>query len=85
MNKSVLVIEDNGSHAVLIGEHDFGAFRSADCQALSPVKTVHRIDISQRGAYWRFGFHEDGVASALAALEHFKGDSGAQRPLSRVA
>jgi predicted NAD/FAD-binding protein len=23
------------------------------------------------GAYWRNGFHEDGVASALAALEHF--------------
>ncbi len=24
------------------------------------------------GAYWRNGFHEDGVASALSALEHFK-------------
>lgn len=24
------------------------------------------------GAYWRNGFHEDGVASALAALQHFK-------------
>ena len=24
------------------------------------------------GAYWRNGFHEDGVASALAALEHFQ-------------
>jgi len=24
------------------------------------------------GAYWRFGFHEDGVHSALAALEHFE-------------
>lgn len=24
------------------------------------------------GAYWRNGFHEDGVVSALAALEHFK-------------
>ncbi|MGD8977702.1 MAG: FAD-dependent oxidoreductase [Gammaproteobacteria bacterium] len=23
------------------------------------------------GAYWRFGFHEDGVVSALAALGHF--------------
>lgn len=23
------------------------------------------------GAYWRFGFHEDGVVSALAALDHF--------------
>ena len=24
------------------------------------------------GAYWRNGFHEDGVVSALAALDHFK-------------
>jgi predicted NAD/FAD-binding protein len=24
------------------------------------------------GAYWRNGFHEDGVVSGLAALEHFK-------------
>ncbi|MGB5592047.1 MAG: FAD-dependent oxidoreductase [Gammaproteobacteria bacterium] len=23
------------------------------------------------GAYWRFGFHEDGVVSALTALQHF--------------
>ena len=26
---------------------------------------------SYAGAYWRNGFHEDGVASALTALEHF--------------
>ena len=26
------------------------------------------------GAYWRNGFHEDGVVSALTALEHFKQD-----------
>lgn len=26
------------------------------------------------GAYWRYGFHEDGVVSALSALEHFKQD-----------
>ncbi len=37
------------------------------------------------GAYWRFGFHEDGVVSALDALEHFKARSHAQRPLSRTA
>jgi len=24
------------------------------------------------GAYWRFGFHEDGVVSALSALKHFE-------------
>ncbi|MDT8319122.1 MAG: FAD-dependent oxidoreductase [Xanthomonadales bacterium] len=26
------------------------------------------------GAYWRYGFHEDGVVSALSALEHFNED-----------
>jgi predicted NAD/FAD-binding protein len=37
------------------------------------------------GAYWRNGFHEDGVVSALEALKHFAQASHAQRPLSRVA
>jgi predicted NAD/FAD-binding protein len=26
------------------------------------------------GAYWRYGFHEDGVVSAMAALQHFEAD-----------
>jgi predicted NAD/FAD-binding protein len=37
------------------------------------------------GAYWRFGFHEDGVVSAIEALRHFKEKAYAQRDLSRVA
>jgi tRNA pseudouridine38-40 synthase len=40
----------------LLGEHDFSSFRASACQALSPVKTLTRIDISRRGAYWRFEF-----------------------------
>lgn len=40
----------------LIGEHDFSSFRASACQALSPVKNLQRIDISRRGAYWRFEF-----------------------------
>lgn len=40
----------------LLGEHDFSSFRASACQALSPVKTLMRIDISRRGAYWRFEF-----------------------------
>jgi len=43
----------------LVGEHDFGAFRSAECQALSPVKTMREIAIERRGAYWRFRFDAD--------------------------
>lgn len=50
--------------AHLIGEHDFSSFRSSECQALSPVKTLHAIGIERRGAvmggYWRFDF--DGSA-----------------------
>jgi tRNA pseudouridine38-40 synthase len=40
----------------LIGEHDFSAFRSAECQAASPVKLIRAIGIERRGAYWRFDF-----------------------------
>ena len=44
----------------LMGEHDFSSFRAAQCQAKSPVKTMNRIDISQRAGagsrYWRFEF-----------------------------
>ena len=37
------------------------------------------------GAYWRYGFHEDGVVSALNALKHFKEwEQYAQLPLRRV-
>jgi uncharacterized protein len=37
------------------------------------------------GAYWRYGFHEDGVVSAMTALAHFAEDrSGAERALQRV-
>ena len=56
------VMQQAASH--LIGEHDFTSFRASACQALSPVKTLERIDISRRGAYWRFEFE------ASAFLHH---------------
>jgi len=49
---------------LLIGEHDFSAFRAAQCQAKSPIKTLRKISISRRGAYWRFDF------DASAFLHH---------------
>lgn len=49
---------------LLIGEHDFSAFRSAECQAASAVKTMREITITKRGAYWRFEF------DASAFLHH---------------
>ncbi|MDR0480070.1 MAG: tRNA pseudouridine(38-40) synthase TruA [Burkholderiaceae bacterium] len=41
---------------MLLGEHDFSSFRAAACQALSPVKRLTRLDITRKGAYWRFDF-----------------------------
>lgn len=46
--------------ALLVGEHDFTSFRSADCQAASPVRRINRIAITRHGAYWRLDF--DGTA-----------------------
>ncbi|MBE0483033.1 MAG: tRNA pseudouridine(38-40) synthase TruA [Bacterioplanes sp.] len=33
----------------LLGEHDFSAFRAKDCQANSPIKTMHRIEVRRWG------------------------------------
>jgi len=40
----------------LLGEHDFSSFRASQCQAQSPVKHLMSLDVTQRGAYWRFEF-----------------------------
>ncbi len=33
----------------LLGNHDFSSFRGAGCQALSPVKTLDKLDIERQG------------------------------------
>lgn len=33
----------------LVGTHDFSAFRAAECQAPSPVRTLHRIAVIRQG------------------------------------
>ncbi len=38
----------------LLGEHDFSAFRAAECQAITPVKTMHSVEIEQRGDMFIF-------------------------------
>jgi len=50
--------------AHLVGEHDFSAFRAAECQAKSPVRTLHELHI-ERGAD-RIDF----VLRANAWLQH---------------
>lgn len=39
---------------LLIGEHDFSAFRSAECQARTPVRTVSSIQIGRMGDILHF-------------------------------
>lgn len=36
--------------AALLGEHDFSAFRAAECQAKTPVRTVTALDIDRVGS-----------------------------------
>ena len=50
--------------ARLLGKHDFSAFRAAECQAKSPVKTLWRADIRQAGDIFAFDFE------ASAFLHH---------------
>lgn len=33
----------------LLGEHDFSAYRALACQAKSPVRTLHRLDVNRDG------------------------------------
>jgi tRNA pseudouridine38-40 synthase len=48
----------------LLGEHDFSAFRAAECQAKSPVKTLTRAEVRQQGSLFVFDFE------ASAFLHH---------------
>lgn len=48
----------------LIGRHDFTTFRSAHCQAESPVKTLDRLEVSRSGDRLRI------LASARSFLHH---------------
>jgi tRNA pseudouridine38-40 synthase len=35
--------------ALLLGEHDFSAFRAAGCQARSPIRRLYALDVRRRG------------------------------------
>jgi tRNA pseudouridine38-40 synthase len=48
----------------LVGRHDFTTFRSTECQAKSPVKTLDRLDVARDGDDVRL------VASARSFLQH---------------
>ena len=50
--------------AALLGEHDFSAFRAAECQAKSPVRTLSRLDVRVDGPFVTFDLR------ANAFLQH---------------
>jgi len=50
--------------ALLVGEHDFSAFRSSECQAKSPVRRIHEFTVERKGE--RIDF----VVRANAFLHH---------------
>lgn len=49
---------------VLLGTHDFSAFRAAECQANSPVRTITRAEVCRHGEWLVFDF------AANAFLHH---------------
>lgn len=49
---------------MLVGKHDFSAFRAAECQAKSPVKELLRARVARRGPFLLFDF------AANAFLHH---------------
>ena len=44
----------------LLGEQDFSSFRSSECQAKSPIKTLHQADVRRQGDYVVFEFRAGG-------------------------
>lgn len=50
--------------AQIVGEHDFSAFRAAECQAKTPVRTIYAAQVRQCGELFIFDFE------ANAFLQH---------------
>jgi tRNA pseudouridine38-40 synthase len=63
-HRSLDVSSMRAAAAALSGTHDFSAFRAAECQAASPVKTLSAVAVDADGDYVRFDF------SANAFLHH---------------
>jgi tRNA pseudouridine38-40 synthase len=50
--------------ALLVGEHDFSAFRSSECQAKTPIRTIHSLEVERQAETIHF------VIRANAFLHH---------------
>lgn len=45
------VVKMREAAACLIGTHDFSAFRARQCQAKSPIKTIHHLQLIEHGRF----------------------------------
>ena len=64
----------HGAANVLLGHHDFTTFRSAECQAKSPMKTLDRLEVSRHGEIIRIeasarSFLHNQVRSMVGSLK----------------
>ncbi len=64
----------NEAAQALIGTHDFTTFRSTECQAKSPVKTLDRLEVSRHGEIIRIetrarSFLHNQVRSMVGSLK----------------
>jgi tRNA pseudouridine38-40 synthase len=48
--KSLRIDDMRQAGSLLLGEHDFSCFRSSECQAKSPIKTIHQLDVIEDNA-----------------------------------
>jgi tRNA pseudouridine38-40 synthase len=74
---------------VLVGHHDFSTFRSAECQAASPVKTLDRLRVSREGEEIRIeasarSFLHNQVRSMVGSLKLVGEGRWASRDLEKA-
>ncbi|MEZ5923026.1 MAG: tRNA pseudouridine(38-40) synthase TruA [Hyphomicrobiaceae bacterium] len=68
----------------LVGRHDFTTYRSGQCQAKSPVKTLDRLDVTRAGSEIHINAHarsflHNQVRSMVGSLKHV--GEGKWRPI----
>lgn len=68
----------------LLGQHDFNAFRAAGCQAKTPVRNVHRLEVRRLGDWVRIDVRANAflhhmvrnIAGTLAVVGRGEADPG---------
>jgi len=78
---------------MLLGEHDFSAFRAAECQAKSPVKHMRAIEIVQQGNFIVFDLRANAflhhmvrnIVGSLIYVGNGKNDPGWMQSLLKCA